>query len=249
MRLADADNHAFRNHFYVVDQFNGQLSGLITVLKNNHPIETVQDAEDYVSRIRGLEAVLAEFTTQLEARAEAGILPPAFAFPDVIADATAMSAGAPIDDGEPNAVYSDFSEKVAALETTASERERLAEAADAALTSPFKRGFDGLIASLNSLQSTAKGRAAFLADARALVEGIQKVAGRWFNKLPEAGLEVRRVEPWRENSVSIAFYNRPSQDGRLAFSVTRADADERNFSAQVPLFFNAIRSKVPTASE
>jgi len=286
-------NHAFRNHFYVVDQFNGQLSGLITVLKNNHPIETVQDAEDYVSRIRGLEAVLAEFTTQLEARAEAGILPPAFAFPDVIADATAMSAGAPIDDGEPNAVYSDFSEKVAALETTASEKERLAEAAEAALTGPFKRGFDGLIASLNILQSTAKGnrgvwalprgeafyanrvaqhttldisadevhriglseverihdemreimaavefdgdlpdffefirndpnnyypesdagRAAFLADARALVEGIQKVSGRYFNKLPEAELEVRRVEPWRENSVSIAFYNRPSQDG------------------------------------
>jgi uncharacterized protein (DUF885 family) len=35
----------------------------------------------------------------------------------------------------------------------------------------------------------------------------------YFNALPKAALEVRRVEPWRENSTSIAFYNRPSADG------------------------------------
>jgi uncharacterized protein (DUF885 family) len=63
------ENASFRRHFYVVDQFNGQLSGLITVLQNNHDIETVQDAEDYISRIAGLEGVLLEFSTVLDSAA------------------------------------------------------------------------------------------------------------------------------------------------------------------------------------
>jgi len=286
-------NHAFRDHFYVVDQFNGRLSGLITLLKNNHNIDTVQDAEDYLSRIRGLETVLKEFTQQLEARAAAGVRPPSFAFPDVIADATAMSSGAPLDDGKPNAVYADFTAKLAALDASEADKKRLLEAADAALQGPFQRGFAGLVTALKRVQPDSvinrgvwslprgaafyanrvaqhttlditadevhriglaevarlqeqmreimaevkfegdlqaffefirndpnnyyadsdAGRAAFLADARKLVADIQQVAGIYFNQLPEAGLEVRRVEPWRENSVSIAFYNSPSQDG------------------------------------
>lgn len=286
-------SNAFRDHFYVVDQFNGQLSGLITLLKNNHSIATVQDAEDYVSRIRGLKAVLTEFSRQLNARAKAGVLPPSFAFPNVIADATAMSSGAPLDDGEPNAVYVDFITKLAALDTSDVEKARLRKAVEAALQGPFKRGFTGLITTLQSLQPDTEinrgvwalprgeafyanrvahhttldvspeqvhriglsevarlqdemreimesvkfagdlpaffefirndpnnhypnsdaGRAAFLADARQQVAAIQQVADKYFNRLPKAKLEVRRVEPWRENSVSIAFYNSPSQDG------------------------------------
>ena len=75
------ENHRYRKHFYVVDQFNGQLSGLITVLQNNHPVNDLQDAEDYLSRINGLGPVLQEFTSQLRDRAEFGNLPPAFRLP------------------------------------------------------------------------------------------------------------------------------------------------------------------------
>jgi len=57
------------------------------------------------------------------------------------------------------------------------------------------------------------GREEFLAEARAQVTEIMAISGQYFNILPKAGLEVRRVEPWRENSTSIAFYNRPSEDG------------------------------------
>lgn len=58
-----------------------------------------------------------------------------------------------------------------------------------------------------------QGRAEFLKDAQADTDRIFAVADQYFHSLPKAGLEVRRVEPWRENSTSIAFYNRPSQDG------------------------------------
>ena len=37
-------NHEFLRHFYVVDQFNGQFTDLLTVLQNNHPVASVGDS-------------------------------------------------------------------------------------------------------------------------------------------------------------------------------------------------------------
>jgi uncharacterized protein (DUF885 family) len=65
----------------------------------------------------------------------------------------------------------------------------------------------------NFYENSNAGREEFLAEARAQVAEIEAIADQYFNILPEAGLEVRRVEPWRENSTSIAFYDLPSEDG------------------------------------
>jgi uncharacterized protein (DUF885 family) len=288
------DNAAFRRHHYVVDQFNGQLSGLITVLQNNHPIASVEDALDYISRIRGLGDVLVEFTNQLKDRAAFGVIAPAFSFEDVLNDARAMSSGAPIDDTvENNAVFVDFRDKVQALQLDAARSDELILAAAAALRGPFREGFQVLIVEIERQQKFASGdmgvwslpdgdsfytnrihhhttldmtaeeihdigleevarihdemrdimdevdfdgslqeffdfiredpnnyyedsdagRERFLTDARRQVAEIYEVVGEYFNDLPRATLDVRRVEPWRENSTSIAFYNRPSEDG------------------------------------
>ncbi|MFC0633720.1 DUF885 domain-containing protein [Brevundimonas balnearis] len=61
--------------------------------------------------------------------------------------------------------------------------------------------------------NTAEGREQYLADARAFVAQVMAVGPRWFRDLPEAPLEVRAVEPWREATASIAFYNSPAPDG------------------------------------
>ena len=282
-----------RNH-YIVDQFNGQLSGLITVLQNNHPIDSMQDAEDYISRIAGLEKVLREYTVQMQDRSSYGVIAPVFSFPDVINDARSISSGAPIEDiAGDNAVYVDFRDKVTALNLGAATTDDLLMRAAAALRGPFKRGFAMLIAEVERQQPLADGnkgvwslpngaefyrnriyhhtmldlgsdeihdiglrevdriheemraiktsvgfdgtlreffdfiredpnnyhedsdagREEFLANARQQVSEIYGVVDNFFNTLPNAQLEVRRVEPWRENSTSIAFYNRPSEDG------------------------------------
>ncbi len=65
----------------------------------------------------------------------------------------------------------------------------------------------------NFYDNSDAGREQFLADARAETMAIFKAAPEYFDRMPEADLEVRRVEPWRENSTSIAFYNRLSMDG------------------------------------
>jgi uncharacterized protein (DUF885 family) len=65
----------------------------------------------------------------------------------------------------------------------------------------------------NYYPNTDAGRQEYLREATALIEGIYGIADDWFNVLPKAPLEVRRVEPWRESGSSTAFYNRPAPDG------------------------------------
>jgi uncharacterized protein (DUF885 family) len=61
--------------------------------------------------------------------------------------------------------------------------------------------------------NTAAGREEYLAEARAVIARMMAAAPRWFHTLPKAPLEVRAVEPWREGTAAVAFYNSPAPDG------------------------------------
>lgn len=61
--------------------------------------------------------------------------------------------------------------------------------------------------------NTAEGKARYLTDARAFIAQVMAIAPQWFSDLPQAPLEVRAVETWREATASIAFYNAPTPDG------------------------------------
>lgn len=61
--------------------------------------------------------------------------------------------------------------------------------------------------------NTPEGKEQYLTDSRAFIARVMTDAPRYFHDLPEAALEVRSVEPWREATASVAFYNSPSPDG------------------------------------
>lgn len=58
-----------------------------------------------------------------------------------------------------------------------------------------------------------EGRERYLSEATALIDTMRETIPDYFGILPKADLEVRRVEPFRENSSGKAFYNRPAEDG------------------------------------
>jgi len=58
-----------------------------------------------------------------------------------------------------------------------------------------------------------EGRQRYLADAKAFVDQVMEVAPRYFRRLPKASLEVRAVEPFRQATAPVAFYNSPAPDG------------------------------------
>lgn len=268
-------------------------TSLPVFLINNHRISSVPDAEAYVSRINEAERYMGQVATTLKARAAEGVVSPRFVFAPSIENTRAVITGAPFDTGADNPVWADFQKKVAALEADQATKDRLLASARAALTGPYKRGFDTVLTALAEVQpmadsdagvwrlpngeayynarlqlstttdltadqihqigldevariqremevikakvgftgslqdffvflktdprfqypNTPEGKEAYLTDARAFIAQVMAVAPQWFSTLPRAALEVRAVEPFREATASIAFYNSPAPDG------------------------------------
>ena len=91
--------------------------------------------------------------------------------------------------------------------------------------------------------NTDEGRAAYLADARTYVEGMRAKLPGLFITLPEAPVEVRRVEPYRERSAGKAFYNQPTPDGSRPgiFYANLADmADMPTYQLEALVYHEAI---------
>jgi uncharacterized protein (DUF885 family) len=137
---------------------NGSPAGQIPVfLINQHRVDSVADAEAYVSRLREVERVMNEVSATVREQARMGIVPPKFVFAPVRADAKKVIAGAPFGPGADSTVFADFKQKVAALDAPAEIKAKLVADASAALTGPFKRGYDAMFAALDAIEPLAQG--------------------------------------------------------------------------------------------
>ncbi|WP_312783123.1 DUF885 domain-containing protein [Brevundimonas sp.] len=286
-------SNQWRNWGFQFAANGNPTTGLPVFLINNHRISSVSDAEAYVSRIGEAERYMGQVATTLKARAAEGVVSPRFVFEPSIENTRNVITGAPFDGGADNPVWADFQKKVAALDADQAAKDRLLASARAALTGPYKRGFDTVLTALTevrpmadsdagvwrlpngeayynarlqlstttdltadqihqigldevariqaemevvkakvgftgSLQdffvflktdprfqypNTAEGKEQYLTDARGFIAQVMAVAPQWFSTLPKAALEVRAVEPFREATASIAFYNAPAPDG------------------------------------
>ncbi|GAA0439230.1 MULTISPECIES: DUF885 domain-containing protein [Sphingomonas] len=137
---------------------NGSPAGSIPVLLiNNHKVDTVEDARAYVARLRDTERVMREVAATMREQAAAGIIPNKVNFAPARADARKVITGAPFDTGADSTLMADFRKKVGALDAPAATKEALLRDAQAALTGPFRRGFDTLFAALDEIEHKSKG--------------------------------------------------------------------------------------------
>lgn len=302
------ENFRWRDYGFPMST-NGSPAGAFPVfLINQHRVDSVADAEAYIARIRETERAMREINAEAKARAAKGIIPPKFNFAPVRADAKRAIAGAPFANGPDSPLLADFRKKVGALDAPAEVKARLVADASAALTGPFRRAIDDMLATLDSIEpkaagnsgawslpngadyyasrlraqtttdlsadrihqigldevarihremeaikaevgfkgtlqqffqhiktgpqfkypNTDEGRRVYLAEANAFIAQVMAVAPKWFSRLPKAPLEVRAVETWRQETASVAFYNRPSPDGSRPgiFYVNLADMNQ-----------------------
>lgn len=63
------------------------------------------------------------------------------------------------------------------------------------------------------LPQTADGKAEYVKRATAAIAAMNAKVPQYFNRLPKAPMEVRAVEPFREQAAGLAFYERPAPDG------------------------------------
>ena len=90
---------------------------------------------------------------------------------------------------------------------------------------------------------TDAGRAAYVAEANALLDEISARQGEMFGHLPKAPVEVRAIEPWRETSAPKAHYRSPPQDGSAPgiFYINLADMKAQpRYQLAATLYHEAI---------
>ncbi len=137
---------------------NGSPAGAIpALLINNHKIDTLADAEAYIARLRDTDRVMREVAATMREQAAAGIVPNKVNFAPARADALKVIAGAPFDGGGDSTLMADFRKKVDALGAPAATKAKLLADASAALTGPFKQGYNTLIAAIDEIEPQSKG--------------------------------------------------------------------------------------------
>jgi len=137
---------------------NGSPAGAIPVLLiNNHKIDSVQDAEAYIARLRDTDRVMREVAATMREQAAAGIVPNKVNFAPARADALKVITGAPFGSGADSTLMADFRKKVGALDAPAATKAKLLADASAALTGPFKQGYNTLVAAIDEIEPKSKG--------------------------------------------------------------------------------------------
>lgn len=141
-----AKSFPFRNHQYRFHQFRGPHSSMPAFLINQHQVATVAEAEAYIRRLEAVDRIMAAHREVAEAQVAAGVQPPRWTYPQMIATSRNVITGAPFTAGEePSALYADFMSKIDALGLPPAERTRLINAAEEALTSSVKPAYEAII--------------------------------------------------------------------------------------------------------
>ncbi len=288
------DGFEWRFHRYPVNQMFGMHTGLVSFLLNKHRVDTLSDAQAYLTRLQTIDQPLGQLVDTLEACAEHGVIAPRFVFEHVLRDCHNVLSGAPLsEDDSENMLLADFRSKLAALELEAEVEADLLDQAEQALTTVLAPAYGELIATLEDQQKLATtedgcwklpngaafyaralrntttthltaneihelglsevarihgemeaikkqvkfdgslkeffeflrtdprfyypndeaGKAAYLAEATRLVNGMRERLSEFFVTLPKAEMIVRAVEPYRERSAGKAFYEIGTPDG------------------------------------
>ena len=147
----------WRQHGYPVNQMFGWQSRIPSFLINMHQVTSVADAEAYIERLEGVEALMTQVIDQLDRSVEAGVIAPAFVFPLVIEDSRNVIAGAPFTDGEDSPLYADIKKKIEGLDIADDKKTDLVEAAAAALLGSVKPAYEALVDRLRTLSYRAEG--------------------------------------------------------------------------------------------
>ena len=151
----ELEDAKWRLYSYPVNQMYGTHSQVPSTLINQHTINSEADAKAYIARLNGVPKLFSQLQQQLQQRADAGIIAPAFVFPHVISASENVIKGAPFDDGADSTLLADFSKKIDKLELTEQAKKILLDEAKVALLTSVKPAYASLINYLQTLSQQA----------------------------------------------------------------------------------------------
>lgn len=148
----------WRHHRYPISHMTGIHTGVATVLIRLHRIQAIEDADDYVKRLRGVTELFDQLIISLQLRSEMGIVAPKFVYQQAVESSKRIITGRPFveDASADNPLMADFSRKLEALNITAERKQQLQTAARQALLESVGPAYRKLITVLDDLHSQAE---------------------------------------------------------------------------------------------
>lgn len=146
----------FRMYSYPVNQMHGAQAEIPAFLINMHQISDKKDAENYISRLKGIKPMFKQLSENLKKRQKAGIMIPKFVFVKVLEDSKNIIKGKPFDtSNQKSTLYNDFESKISKLSLTSEVKNELLTAATKALKEDVLAGYTTLIQTLEEQQLSA----------------------------------------------------------------------------------------------
>ena len=150
------EDYDFRFYNYPVNQMFGYHAELPAFLINMHRIDSISDAEAYISRLKGIPKVMEDVIGNLKIREQNGIMPPIFVFDRVLESSRNVIKGKPFGKSvENSALLEDFKSKIDDLEISQKKKKELISKAETALTKEVKPAYQNLIVFLETQQKRA----------------------------------------------------------------------------------------------
>lgn len=145
------ENDEFRHHTYVINQFRGPHTSVPSFLINIHNVKSEEDAKAYISRLDKVDTYFGQVIDQMKLRQEAGVFPPAWAYPQMIQASRNVISGAPFDTSDtPSTLWEDIDGKIRALDVEDTIKQNLLAEAKAALLTSVRPAYEELIGELES---------------------------------------------------------------------------------------------------
>jgi len=149
-------DYKYRLYNYPVNQMFGMHSQVPSFLINMHQITDKSDAEAYISRLTGVDAMFDQLIVNLKEREEAGIVPPKFVFPRAIESAANILKGKPFENsGEKSTLLEDFTSKLEKIDISKEEKETLIGDAEKAMITSIQPGYSKLTSYLEEQSKRA----------------------------------------------------------------------------------------------
>ena len=145
--LAGSD---FQFHNYPVSQMDGWHTKIPSTLINQHKIDDVRDAENYITRVKKVPLLISQLIDNLENRKDRDVIAPNLILDYVIGSSENLIVDESNIDSHP--IFSDFKQKVEKLSINDDKKDELVNNLNKALTNEFSSGYTSLIEYLKELK-------------------------------------------------------------------------------------------------
>ncbi|PHR97189.1 MAG: DUF885 domain-containing protein [Leeuwenhoekiella sp.] len=150
------DKYEYRFYNYPVNQMYGLHAEVPAFLINKHRIDSIADAEAYISRIKNVKPLFTELRNQLGIRESNLIVPPKFVLDHVLEASNNLLKGRPFEkSSDQMPLLADFESKINKLDIVDAEKARLMQEVTAALVDSLQPAYTELIAFVDNQKQRA----------------------------------------------------------------------------------------------